>query len=66
MQLCYYSNSLDFIYYLHIFKYSVEIMDFINQTKKQSAEMFCKKGVSKNLAKVTGKHPFQSVFLIKL
>ena len=58
MQQCHYSLSLDFIYYLHISKYSVEIMDFVDQIKKQPLQMFCKKGVSKNLAKFKGKHPF--------
>ena len=28
--------------------------------------MFCKKGVLRNVAKLTGKHPYQSLFLIKL
>ena len=41
-------------------------MQIYKNIQKQLAEVFCKKGVLRNFAKLTVKHLCQSLFLIKL
>ena len=42
------------------------VYDVSGTLKSNRPEVLCKKGVFKNFAKFTGKHPRQNLFLIKL
>ena len=42
------------------------VRKFCVTDRSSCPEAFCKKGVLRNFAKFTGKHPCQSLFLIKL
>ena len=42
------------------------VAKYLKKTQKQSRDVFCKKGVLKNFANVTGKHPCWSIFFNKV
>ena len=62
-------DSIGLLILLRINQGENHIQYTINQLfifKSSRAEVFCKKGVLKNVAKLTGKHLCQSLILIKL